>query len=99
MPVMELKPTPFDPALDSLSSKIQQIRARKEGPAATNGKTVEASMDSAMDVVGSNLGRKEARGATDTMQSLSMEMVQQGAEAHFLDPAVVADLIADPFED
>lgn len=98
MPVMELKPTPFDPALDSLSSKIQQIRARKEGPAA-NGTTVEASMDNAMDVVGSNLGRKEARGATDTMQSLSMEMVQQGAEAHFLDPAVVADLIADPFED
>jgi len=99
MPVMDLMNTPFDPALDSMSTKIQEILARKTRSAGTAGATVEASMDGAMDVVGSNLGRKEARGAVDTVQSLSMDMVQQGAEAHFLDPSIVANLIADPFED
>lgn len=96
MPAMEFMPTPLDPTLDTLSSKIQEIRDRK---ARESGQTVEASMDDAVEMVGANLGRQEARGATESMHGLSMALVQQGAEAHSLDPAVVADLIADPFED
>lgn len=96
MPGMELTPTPFDPTLDQLSNKIQEIRERK---AHATGDTLDNAMDAAADAVGANLGRQEARVADTTMQGLSMEMVQQGAEAHSLDALTVASLIADPFED
>jgi len=92
MPAIEFMTTPLDPTLDRLSSKIQEIRDRKSQPS-------ESSLDSAMDMVSSNSGRQEARSASTSVQGLSMEMVQQGAEAHVLDPAMVASLIADPFDD
>lgn len=96
MPALEMMPTPFDPTIDTLSSKIQEIRERK---ARQTGSTVEASMDDAVEMVGSNLGHQEAKAAGEAVQGLSMEMVQQGADAHFLDPDVVASLIADPFDE
>jgi len=96
MPAMEFMPTPFDPVIDRLSNKIQEIRERKTTPADAS---VNETMDDAMDMVSSNLGRQEAREAQNDMQGLSMEMIQQGAEAHSLDPTIVASLIADPFEE
>lgn len=92
MPGIELLSTPLDPTLDRLSSKIQEIRDRKNT-------TTDTTVDNAIDMVGQNLGRKEAREADLSMQGLSMDLIQQGASAHSLDPAIVADLIADPFED
>lgn len=91
MPGMELT-TPFDPRIDQISKKIQEIRNRS---AAQRGDT----MDGAMNVVEQNLGRKEAKQAELSMQGLSAQLLEHGAGIHSLDPMKVADLISDPFDD
>lgn len=91
MPVME--PTsPFDPRIDQLSQKIQRIRER-------SAEKRDNTMDDAMDVVENNMGRKEAAQAEMSLMGFAEELATQGASAHSFDPARVADLIADPFED
>lgn len=91
MPGMDLT-TGFDPNIDQLSRKIQEIRERKS--------TVRSdTMDGAMDVVENNLGRKEANEAQMSLQGLGDELALQQEAMHRLDPMKVADLISDPFED
>lgn len=82
----------FEPRIDELSRKVQEIRERRTDP-------VEATMDDAMQVVEQNVGRSEARDAEQTMQALAEELAVQGAAVHGLDAGRVADLIADPFDD
>ncbi|QGY39843.1 hypothetical protein GM415_06805 [Pseudodesulfovibrio cashew] len=95
MPAME--PTSgFDPRIDQLTRKIQELRERRGG---AQGGSVDAAMDSAMDMVERNTGRREAREAGSALQGISLEQFAQGTEAHSLDPGKVADLIADPFEE
>ena len=91
MPGMELT-TGFDPRLDQLSKKIQEIRERK-------GAQRTETMDDAMNVVDQNTGRSEARQAEMSMQGLSEELVAHSAAVHSIDPAKIADLLSDPFED
>lgn len=91
MPSMDLT-TGFDPSIDQLSRKIQEIRDRK----ATDRSD---TMDGAMDVLESNLGRKEANEAQMSLQGLGDELAAQQEAIHRLDPMRVADLISDPFED
>jgi len=91
MPGMELT-SAFDPRIDQLSKKIQEIRNRKSTG-------MDDTMDGAMNVVEQNLGRKEARQAEMSLIGLSDEMATQQAASHSLDPMKVADLISDPFDD
>ena len=91
MPAMDLT-SPFDPRIDQLSQKIQEIRSRST-------EKRDTTMDDAMDVVETNSGRKEATQAEMSMQGLTQELAAQGAAMHSFDPARVADLISDPFED
>lgn len=95
MPAMDLT-TPFDPRIDRLSKKIQEIRERT---GQEQGEALDATMDDAMDVVEQNLGRQEAREAEMSLNSLGDELSGQMDAMHHLDPAKVADLISDPFED
>lgn len=95
MPGMDLT-TSFDPRIDQLSQKIQEIRQRKEQSTA---QAMDATMDDAMNVVDRNTGRSEAREAGKGLAALSPEMLAQGVEAHSLNADRVADLISDPFED
>jgi len=91
MPATELT-SPFDPRIDQLSQKIQEIRNRST-------QQRDNTMDDAMNVVEQNLGRQEADKAELSLQSLSGELSAQEAAMHYLNPAKVADLISDPFED
>ncbi|QJB55708.1 hypothetical protein [Pseudodesulfovibrio sp. zrk46] len=91
MPATDLS-TPFDFNIDNLSQKIQKIRDRK-------GEARDNTMDDAMNVVEQNLGRQETHQASMALQGLSEELAAQEAAIYSLDPAKVAQLIADPFED
>lgn len=91
MPAMDLT-SPFDPGIDRLSKKIQEIRERSTGKR-------NDTMDDAMDVIEHNLGRQEAREAEMSLEGLSQELAAQGAALHSLDPSKIADLLSDPFED
>lgn len=91
MPGMEL--SGFEPRIDQLSRKIQEIRERKEA-------NLDTAMDGAMDVIEQNIGRQEAREAQMTLEGLGDELlIQQKAAAHSLSADKVAMLIADPFDD
>lgn len=91
MPGMEL--SGFDPRIDQLSKKIQEIRERREA-------SLDNAMDGAMDVVEQNHGRQEAQAAQMTLEGLGDELlIQQRAAAHSLNADKVAMLIADPFDD
>ena len=91
MPGME-RAQGFDPRIDQLTRKIQEIRNR-------SAQGVDGELDGAMDMVEQNLGRNEAREAEMSLQGLAGELAAQGASSHALDPMKVADLISDPFED
>jgi len=84
--------TGLEPRLDQLSKKIQEIRERSQP-------RQSESVDSAMGVIEGNLGRQEARLASMDVKELSGHLLQQQGVVHSLDPAKVADLISDPFED
>ena len=91
MPAIDLT-SPFDPRIDQLSQKIQEIRNRKT-------EVRDETMDDAMGVVENNIGRKEAVQAEMNLQGLSEGLATHGAGMHQLNAATVADLISDPFED
>ncbi len=78
----------FDFRIDQISRKVQEIRERK-----TDG------LDAAMNVVGDNLGRDQAREAEMSLKGLAGKLLTQQSAMHLLDPAKVADLISDPFEE
>lgn len=78
----------FDFRIDQISRKVQEIRERR-----TDG------LDAAMNVVEDNLGRGQAREAELSLMGLAGELSTQQAAMHLLDPAKVADLISDPFEE
>ena len=78
----------FDFRIDQISRKIQKIREKKTD-----------DLDVAMEAVKSNSGRSEAREATITLSGLADELAAQRGVLHRLDPAKVADLISDPFEE
>lgn len=83
----------FNPRIDQLSQKIQEIKERKSAA------NLDATMDSAMGVVEQNLGKNEVQAAHMSLEGLSEELAMQQVAAHSLDPAKVASLIADPFDD
>ena len=91
MPGLELS-TQFDPRIDQMSKKIQEIRER-------NNAKVDATMDGALNAVEQNLGRKQADEASLSLQGLGAELTAQKEALHGLDPMRVADLISDPFDD
>jgi len=68
--------------------RIQELKAR-----------AAEGLDDAMNLVAQNLGRQEAREAHNSVMGLGQELAAQEASIHLLDPAKVADLISDPFED
>lgn len=78
----------FDFRIDQISRKIQKIKEKKTD-----------DLDAAMEAVKSNSGRSEAREATITLSGLADELSARGGSMHLLDPARVADLISDPFEE
>ncbi len=90
MPGMEL--SGFDPRIDQISQKIQEIRDRKNAK-------LDSTVDNAMGVVEQNLGKQEAQAAQMSLQGLTEELAIQQVAAHSLDPSKVASLIADPFDD
>jgi hypothetical protein len=83
--------TGFEPRIDQLSKKIQQLRE--------NARRSDDGLDNALDAVERNGGRREATEAAASLRGLSDELSMQGAGLHGLDPARVADLISDPFAD
>ncbi len=90
MPGMEL--SGLDPRLDQMSQKIQEIRDRKNA-------NLDSTMDNAMGVVEQNLGHQEAQAAHMSLAGLGEELSLQQEAIHSLDPAKVAMLLADPFDD
>ena len=78
----------FDFRIDQISRKVQEIREKKTD-----------DLDTAMDAVESNSGRSEAGKAAMSLLGLGDELAAQQAAMHRLDPARVAELISDPFED
>ena len=78
----------FDPSPEQANKRIQELKAR-----------AAEGLDEAMNVVEKNLGRREAREATMGLKGLAAELSIQESAIHSLDPARVADLIADPFDD
>lgn len=88
MPAIDRIQPIFEARIEQVGKKIEEIKSRSAG-----------GMDEAMDVVEQNLGRQEAREAEMSLQGLGDELSAQEAAMHRLDPAKVADLISDPFED
>jgi hypothetical protein len=78
----------FDFRIDQISKKVQEIREKKTD-----------DLDTALGAVERNGGRTEAREATMSLLGLADELKAQQGAMHRLDPAKVADLISDPFED
>lgn len=81
----------FEPRIDQLSKKVRELRE--------NSRRSVDGLDSAMDAVEQNGGRRDAADACMSLRGLSSELLEQGADIHGLDPARVADLISDPFAD
>lgn len=78
----------FQPRTDPARDRIQELKAR-----------AAEGLDDALGAVARNLGRDEAREAEQSLAGLDKELVAQSKAMHHLDPARVADLISDPFED
>ncbi|WP_419786142.1 hypothetical protein [Pseudodesulfovibrio sp.] len=74
--------------IDSISQKVQKLREKRT-----------SALDVAAGVVEDNSGRAQAGEAAVSLRSLSNDIATQGLGLHHLDPAHVADLISDPFED
>lgn len=81
----------FEPRIDQLSKKVRELRENSHRSA--------DGLESALDAVERNGGRREAAEAAMSLRGLSDELSLHGAGAHGLDPARVADLISDPFAD
>jgi hypothetical protein len=81
----------LEPRIDQLSKKVQELRER--------GGRRAAGLDEGLNVVERNGGRRDALEAEMSLMGLSSELSLQGEGLHGLDPARVADLISDPFED
>ena len=82
---------------------IEQIQrpqpvAREDRIRELKARAAEA-LDDALGVVAKNLGREEARQASDSLAGLGETLTSHEAPAHRLDVARVMDLISDPFED
>lgn len=88
MPALDRIQPIFEARIEQVGKKIEEIKSRSgEG------------LDDAMNVVEQNLGRQEAREAEMSLMALGDELSAQEAAMHRLDPAKVADLISDPFDD
>ncbi|MEF2231414.1 MAG: hypothetical protein V3571_10840 [Pseudodesulfovibrio sp.] len=83
-----LEPLNLDYSIDSISRKVQALRERRT-----------SALDDALQVVDDNTGHAQARMAGLSLEGLAGELSAQGAAMHHLDPARIADLISDPFED
>lgn len=83
-----LEPLNLDFNIDSVSRKVQALRERRT-----------ATLDDALHVVDDNAARLSAAEAGLSHGGLADELSVQGAALHYLDPARIADLISDPFED
>ena len=78
----------FDFRIDQISKKIREIKDKKTD-----------DLDAALSAVEENGGRSEAKAAAMSLLGLGDELAAQQGAMHRLDPAKVADLISDPFED
>ena len=83
-----LDPLNLDLSIDSVSRKVQALRERRNN-----------ALDDALQVVDDNVGRARPDEAALSLKGLEGELAIQGAALHHLDPARIADLISDPFED